>query len=98
MKARRGYFVTPVTRRALFEGYDVRLALESHAADVAVDTASDEQIAALRARLDATADAISHEEWDTANAAFGTNLEPLSTNEILQNAGLKYDPAAGPGA
>src|SRR5688500_20140079 len=55
VKARRGYFVTPVTRRALLEGYDVRLALESHAADVAVDTASDEQNAGLRARLASTA-------------------------------------------
>ena len=83
VKARRGYFVTPVTRRALLEGYDVRLALESHAADVAVDTASDEQIAGLRARLDATADAISHEEWDTANAAFHETQVDLAGNDLL---------------
>ena len=36
VKARRGYFVTPVTADALAEGYDVRLALELHAADHAV--------------------------------------------------------------
>jgi DNA-binding GntR family transcriptional regulator len=83
VKARRGYFVTPVTRRALLEGYDVRLALESHAADVAVDTAADEQIAGLRARLDATADAISHEEWDTANAAFHETQVDLAGNDLL---------------
>jgi DNA-binding GntR family transcriptional regulator len=83
VKARRGYFVTPVTRRALLEGYDVRLALESHAAEVAVDTASDEQIAGLRARLDSTADAISHEEWDTANAAFHETQVDLAGNELL---------------
>jgi DNA-binding GntR family transcriptional regulator len=83
VKARRGYFVTPVTRRALLEGYDVRLALESHAADVAVDTAADEQIAGLRSRLDATADAISHEEWDTANAAFHETQVDLAGNDLL---------------
>jgi DNA-binding GntR family transcriptional regulator len=83
VKARRGYFVTPVTRRALFEGYDVRLALESHAADVAVDTASDEQIAGLRARLASPADALSHEEWDTANAAFHETQVDLAGNALL---------------
>jgi DNA-binding GntR family transcriptional regulator len=83
VKARRGYFVTPVTRRALLEGYDVRLALEFHAADVAVDTASDEQIARLRALLEATADAISHEEWDTANAAFHETQVDLAGNALL---------------
>lgn len=83
VKARRGYFVTPVTRRALFEGYDVRLALESHAADVAVETASDEQIAGLRALLASTADAISHEEWDTANAAFHETQVDLAGNDLL---------------
>lgn len=83
VKARRGYFVSPVTRRALIEGYDVRLALESHAADVAVDTASDEQIARLRGVLDTTAEAISHEEWDTANAAFHETQVDLAGNALL---------------
>ena len=58
VKARRGYFVTPVTSQALLEGYEVRLALELHAADVAVDTASDEQVADLRGRHVATVEAI----------------------------------------
>ena len=83
VKARRGYFVTPVTLRALLEGYDVRLALESHAADVAVETAADEQIAGLRSRLDATAEALSHEEWDTANAAFHETQVDLAGNGLL---------------
>src|SRR5919109_5523168 len=47
VRARRGYFVTPVTAQALAEGYDVRLALQLHAAEIAVDTASDESIDAL---------------------------------------------------
>ncbi len=83
VKARRGYFVTPVTTRVLFEGYDVRLAMESHAADVAVDTATDEQLAELRVRLDATAEALSHEEWDAANAAFHETQVDLAGNGLL---------------
>ncbi len=83
VKARRGYFVTPVTTRALLEGYDVRLAMESHAADVAVETAADEQIAELRVRLDATAEALSHEEWDAANAAFHETQVDLAGNGLL---------------
>ena len=83
VKARRGYFVTPVTTQALVEGYEVRLALELHAADVAVDTAPDESIAGLRPRLEATAAAISHEEWDTANAAFHETQVDLAGNALL---------------
>src|SRR5262245_23077114 len=83
VKARRGYFVTPVTAQVLLEGYEVRLALELHAADVAVDTASDEQVRSLRRRLEGTEDAISHEEWDTANAAFHEAQVDLAGNSLL---------------
>lgn len=83
VKARRGYFVTPVTSQALVEGYEVRLALELHAADVAVDTASDEQIAELRRHHEATVEAISHEEWDAANAAFHETQVDLAGNRLL---------------
>ena len=83
VKARRGYFVSPITTRVLVEGYEVRLALELHAADVTVETAEDDRIAELRGRLAATADAISHEEWDTANAAFHETQVDLAGNELL---------------
>jgi len=83
VKARRGYFVTPVTAQVLLEGYEVRLALELHAADVAVDTASDDQVGVLRDRLEGTAAAISHEEWDTANAAFHEAQVDLAGNALL---------------
>jgi DNA-binding GntR family transcriptional regulator len=83
VKARRGYFVTPVTEQALVEGYDVRLALELHAADVAVEWASDEAIGRLRRRLAATEAAISHEEWDAANAAFHETQVDLAGNTLL---------------
>jgi DNA-binding GntR family transcriptional regulator len=83
VKARRGYFVTPVTAPALVEGYDVRLALELHAADVAVEQASDKAIGRLRRRLEATEAAISHEEWDAANAAFHETQVDLAGNALL---------------
>jgi DNA-binding GntR family transcriptional regulator len=83
VKARRGYFVTPVTSQALLEGYEVRLALELHAADVAVDTASDEQVADLRRRHNETVEAISHEEWDAANASFHEAQVDLAGNKLL---------------
>jgi len=83
VKARRGYFVTPVTAQALLEGYEVRLALELHAADIAVDTADDDQIAVLRRRHRDTAVAISHEEWDSANAAFHETQVDLAGNSLL---------------
>ena len=84
VKARRGYFVTPVTTQALVEGYEVRLALELHAADVAVDTAdgrADRRAPASARRHGATA--ISHEEWDAANAAFHETQVDLAGNELL---------------
>lgn len=83
VKARRGYFVTPVTGQVLVEGYEVRLALELHAAEVAVDTASDEQMSGLRDCLETTTAAMSHEEWDAANAAFHETQVDLAGNSLL---------------
>jgi DNA-binding GntR family transcriptional regulator len=59
VKARRGYYVTPVTAVALAEGYDVRLALELHAAERTVGRLGLAELQAFRALLDATADASS---------------------------------------
>jgi DNA-binding GntR family transcriptional regulator len=83
VKARRGYYVTPVTAVALAEGYDVRLALELHAAERAVGRLVPEELQALRALLDATAEAISHSEWDSANAAFHEQQIDLAGNALL---------------
>ena len=83
VRPRRGYFVTPVTARAVAEGYDVRLALELLAAELSVgcvDTAQLEHFADL---LDATDAAISHEEWDAANAAFHEFQIDLAGNALL---------------
>jgi len=83
VKARRGYYVTPVTVRALNEGYDVRLALELHAAETAVGFADEADVARLRALMDATESAVSHEEWDATNAAFHEQQVDLAANQLL---------------
>ena len=83
VRPRRGYFVTPVTAHALAEGYDVRLALELHAAERTVGRLAARDLRILRALLDATAEAISHEEWDVANAAFHEHQIDLAGNTLL---------------
>ena len=83
VKARRGYYVTPVTAHALEEGYDVRVALELHAAERTVGRLTAEQLSRFRELLDATIAAISHQEWDTANAAFHEYQIDLAGNTLL---------------
>jgi DNA-binding GntR family transcriptional regulator len=83
VRPRRGYFVTPVTAHALAEGYDVRLALELHAAERTVGRIGPRDLRMLRSLLDATAEAISHEEWDVANAAFHEHQIDLAENTLL---------------
>ena len=83
VKARRGYFVTPVTAGALAEGYEVRLALELHAAERAVGRLDAGDLGTFRSLLEATADAISHEQWDGANAAFHEHQIDLAGNALL---------------
>ncbi len=85
VKARRGYYVAPVTEKALEDGYDVRLALELHAARSTVGDLDRKQLAGLRERLDATAAALSHEEWDAANAAFHEYQVDLAGNDLLSD-------------
>ena len=70
VRPRRGYYVTPVTAAAVDEGYDVRLALELLAAERGLERVDDEELERFTELLDATDAAISHEEWDAANAAF----------------------------
>jgi DNA-binding GntR family transcriptional regulator len=83
VKARRGYYVTPVTATALVDGYDMRLALELHAAERAVGRAEEAELEGFRRLLDATAAAISHEQWDGANAAFHEHQVDLARNSLL---------------
>ena len=83
VRPRRGYYVTPVTALAVAEGYDVRLALELHAAERTVGRLGPAELQAFRALLDATADAISHRQWDAANAAFHEHQIDLAGNALL---------------
>jgi DNA-binding GntR family transcriptional regulator len=83
VEPRRGYFVTPVTARAVAEGYDVRLALELLAAERSVGHVTETEVERFAELLDATDAAISHEEWDAANAAFHEYQIDLAGNALL---------------
>ena len=83
VQPRRGYFVTPVTARAVAEGYDVRLALELLAAERTVGSVDESQLQRFTDLLETTDAAISHEEWDAANAAFHEHQIELAGNALL---------------
>src|SRR5690348_14744629 len=85
VKARHGYFVSAVTADALSEGYDVRLALELHAADRTVGSISGPDLRRFRSLLGATEEAISHEQWDVTNAAFHEFQIDLARNSLLSS-------------
>src|ERR687895_517783 len=83
VKSRRGYYVQAVAAKTLEEGYAVRLALELHAAEVAVGKSSPAELARFRELLEATTEAVSHEQWDAANAAFHEYQVDLAGNALL---------------
>jgi DNA-binding GntR family transcriptional regulator len=85
VKARRGYYVTPVTPATVGDGYDVRLALELHAAERTVGSVEAARIADFRALMEESERAISQEEWDTANAAFHEFQIDLAGNTMLSH-------------
>ncbi len=86
VRPRRGYYVTPVTARAVDEGYDVRLALELLAAERAIGELDESRLARFADLLEATDAAMSHEQWDTANAAFHEHQIDLAGNSLLSRA------------
>lgn len=86
VRPRRGYYVSPVTARAAAEGYDVRLALELMAAERTVGQVAPEQLERFDDLLAQTAAAISHEQWDAANAAFHEHQVNMAGNALLSNA------------
>ncbi len=83
VRPRRGYYVAPVTAHAVAEGYDVRLALELLAAERAIPGLDRSRMAGFEDALEATDAAISHEQWDTANAAFHEHQIDLAGNALL---------------
>ena len=85
VKARRGYYVTPVTPSTVGDGYDVRLALELHAAERAVGAVDRGRLERFRTLMEESEEAISQEEWDTANAAFHEFQIDLAGNRMLSH-------------
>ena len=83
VKSRRGYYVTALTASTLADGYDVRLGLELHAAEGAIGQTTPAQLRDFRAVFEATTAAVSHAEWDTANAAFHEHQVDLAGNALL---------------
>ncbi len=83
VKSRRGYYVTALTEAAIGEGYDVRLALELQAAEGAVGHVESGRLARFRELHESTAAAVSHAEWDCANAAFHEYQVDLAGNALL---------------
>jgi DNA-binding GntR family transcriptional regulator len=83
VKSRRGYFVTPLTEAAIAEGYEVRLALELQAAEAAVGRLGRDELRRFRELHRTTAAAVSHAEWDAANAAFHEYQVDLAANSLL---------------
>ena len=83
VKSRRGYYVTPLSEATVAEGYDVRLALELLAAELAVGRVARAGLRRFRQLADETAAAVSHAEWATANAAFHEYQVDLAGNALL---------------
>ena len=83
VKSRRGYFVTPLTESTVADGYDVRLALELQAAEAAVGRVGRGGLQRLRELYETTAAAVSHADWDAANAAFHEHQVDLAGNALL---------------
>ncbi|MBA3476624.1 MAG: GntR family transcriptional regulator [Actinobacteria bacterium] len=83
VKSRRGYYVTPLTEAAIAEGYEVRLALELQAAEAAVGWVGHDELRRFRDLHETTAAAVSHAEWDAANAGFHEYQVDLAANSLL---------------
>jgi DNA-binding GntR family transcriptional regulator len=61
----------------------VRRALELHAAEASVGNVSAQALTLFRTLLVATSAAVSHAEWDAANAAFHEHQVDLAGNALL---------------
>ena len=85
VKARRGYYMTPVTESTIGDGYDVRLALELHAAERSVGNADPRKLERFRTLMEESEAAISQEDWDAANAAFHEFQIDLAGNKMLSH-------------
>jgi len=89
VKARRGYYVTPITSRSLTDAYDVRLALELQAAENVVGRTEEEELVELRRLCDVTASTLDGtrladpDAFDRANADFHEYIVDLAGNTLM---------------
>jgi len=89
VKARRGYYVTPITTRSLTDAYDVRLALELQAAESVVGRTEEEELVELRRLCDAIAETLDGtnladpDAFDQANGAFHEYIVDLAGNTLM---------------
>lgn len=89
VKARRGYYVTPVTAKVLLDAYDVRLALELCAAEQTVGQLSAGQLAELKRLMEATCASLDgtrfrdRDGFDATNAAFHEYQIDLAGNHLI---------------
>lgn len=83
VKARRGYFVAPVTTGNLEDGYEVRLALELQAAAAVLAKPDPALLARLRLLMEESEQSLSRADWDAANAAFHECQVDMAGNALL---------------
>lgn len=89
VKARRGYYVTPVTAKVLLDAYDVRLALELCAAEQTVGQLSAGQLAELKRLMEATCASLDgtrfrdRDGFDATNTAFHEYQIDLAGNHLI---------------
>ena len=74
-----------MTPSTVGDGYDVRLALELHAAERTVGAVDGARLARFRTLMEESEAAISQEEWDAANAAFHEFQIDLAGNQMLSH-------------
>lgn len=83
VRGRRGYFMTPITAEAVVNAYDIREALELHAADHTVSRITRDQLDRLRCLADAAGDDAATDDYTAANAAFHHYLVELAGNPLM---------------
>jgi DNA-binding GntR family transcriptional regulator len=90
VRPRRGYFVAPLTSKIVQDAYDVRLALELLAAERTVGQLSPDQLAGLRAHMEATlvrrSAARDGGTWHDANRRFHMFQIDLADNHPMSDA------------
>lgn len=75
VERRRGYYVTPLTGEAIVHAYDVRQALELHAAEVSVGRVSEDDLARLRELMEESLSTLDGDDFVDGRGYIRTNQE-----------------------